>query len=97
MPIAENQTESIRLSAIDIGERLRALDENTVERFMVSISGVGLIDSIIVARKGRRYTLVAGWHRYEAYKRLGRKEIPAVVATFGEAREIYYRRLWEED
>jgi ParB-like chromosome segregation protein Spo0J len=46
---------------------------------MKSIKEVGLIEPIVVARKRHGIFIVAGFHRYEACKRLKHKTIAAIV------------------
>lgn len=71
------------LDGIDIGDRLRVVDEDYAQLLAASIEDVGLMQPIEVgkANKKERYPLIAGAHRLVAFQRLGRTEIPAVVVT----------------
>jgi len=66
---------------INVEDRLRPISEAGVESVMASIEELGLKDEIIV-RKVRhqdgRLVLVAGAHRLEAFRRLGR-DVPAKI------------------
>jgi ParB-like chromosome segregation protein Spo0J len=83
---------SISLADIDVGPRLRAIDEKQVQALAESMgSAIGLTTPITIRREGQRWKLVAGLHRLEAARRLGWHEIQAVIMV-GSEREA---RLWE--
>ena len=85
--------QNIPIKDIEIGERLRPLDEKEVEEKVKSITELSLLNPITVSRHPTRptiggdpfprprYLLRAGLHRLEACKRLKWKEIPAVITT----------------
>ena len=81
--------QNIPIKDIKVGERLRPLNEEEVEKKMASITEVGLLNAITVCRTNRTkgnpprpvYGLRAGLHRLEACKRLKWIEIPAVITT----------------
>lgn len=81
----------ITIDDIDIAGDRREVNTATVKRLADSIDKLGLRHPITVRERGERYTLVAGRHRIEAFKKLGREHIPATIAkmTNDEA------RLWE--
>lgn len=81
----------ITIEDIDIASGRREVNSATVKRLADSIDQIGLRHPITVREKGERYILVAGRHRIEAFKKLGREHIPATIAkmTNDEA------RLWE--
>jgi ParB family chromosome partitioning protein len=88
----EGSPTSISIADIDIGPRLRAIDEKQVRALAESMgSAIGLKTPITVRREGQRWKLVAGLHRLEAARRLGWHEIQAVIMV-GSEREA---RLWE--
>jgi len=77
---------NIPLERIASADYARALSEETVQSLMHSIQRLGLLQPIIVmeAKVNRGvlcdgWRIVAGHHRVEAYRRLGRKEIEATV------------------
>lgn len=69
------------LEEIAVGARLRPVSEAGVESLIASITELGMLkDAIHVrARPGQQFTLIAGAHRLEAFRRLGRAAIPARV------------------
>lgn len=86
---------------LDIGlirsaDRLRATSEEQVNALMASIAEVGLLNPITVypreivqnGIKAAGYGIVAGSHRFDACKRLGWSEIPAVVLDLDEQRRV---------
>ena len=68
--------KDIPIASIKVNNRLRPLDDAKVAELAESIAQVGLLQPIGVRPDG---TLVYGYHRLEACKRLGWTEIPAVV------------------
>jgi uncharacterized protein with PIN domain len=81
----------ITIDEIDIGDARRQVNPAAVKRLADSIEQVGLRHPITVRERGDRYLLVAGRHRIEAFKKLGREHIPATIVkmTNDDA------RLWE--
>ena len=82
--------QEVRLSDIAIGQRLREVDPDKVRAIAESISRMDLLYPVILWRDPQGILrLVAGWHRLEAFRLLGRDTIPAKIknyATAGEAR-----------
>jgi ParB/RepB/Spo0J family partition protein len=70
----------VALSAIDVGENVRELDEAHVDALARSIALRGLISPLTVrpAEEGR-FVLVAGRHRYAACVKLDLEEVEVVV------------------
>jgi N6-adenosine-specific RNA methylase IME4 len=69
-------------------------DAAAVKRLAQSIAQVGLRHPITVRRaEGDRYVLVAGRHRIEAYRKLGKEHIPAIISPLDDLEA----RLWEID
>jgi ParB family chromosome partitioning protein len=68
--------KNIPIASIKVNNRLRPLNAEKVAELAESIAQVGLLQPIGVRPDG---TLVYGYHRLEACKRLGWTEIPAVV------------------
>lgn len=71
------QTLIIPLDDVVVGERRRPLNEDKVVALQASIAAVGLLQPIVITD---RYGLVAGRHRLEAVRRLGRPTIAARIA-----------------
>jgi N6-adenosine-specific RNA methylase IME4/ParB-like chromosome segregation protein Spo0J len=74
--------QNIGIIAIDVDEkRHRSLRPDVIERLAGSIESIGLINPVTVYPDENHdtYHLIAGRHRYEAYKRLKFDNIPAVI------------------
>ena len=82
---------AVNRADIIVGDRLRALDRESVERLKESISKIGLKTPISVRSSEQGWTLVSGRHRLEACIELGMDEIPVVAETGSELEA----RLWE--
>lgn len=57
----------------------KTFDEDKLAELADSITQNGVLQPILVRRKGQKYEIVAGERRYQASKLAGLKEIPAVV------------------
>lgn len=57
----------------------KTFDEDKLAELVDSIRQNGVLQPILVRRKGQKYEIVAGERRYQASKLAGLKEIPAVV------------------
>jgi len=80
-------TQSIPLDQIEVGERLRAVDDDYAALIAESLLQRGLDTPIIVARSDSRpgeYRLVAGGHRVAAARIAGWTEIAAKVVEVDE-------------
>ncbi len=79
----------IPIESIVVGKRLRQIRQEAVDLLAGSIEEVGLMNPIVVSPilddEGQEETgmfrLIAGNHRLEAYKKLGKTEIPATIGT----------------
>src|SRR4051812_14487346 len=90
---AEREPGLIRVADIQVGERLRPLDQDALERLIASIRTIGLQNPITV-RPGDGwglYRLVAGYHRLKAVEALGEPVIAATVVEW----EDRTARMWE--
>lgn len=85
-------TENIDIARITVADRLRSIDMDSVERIAESIDEIGLRTPITVRASGKDLILVAGAHRLEAVKRLGKTKIEAFVVENWNEREA---RRWE--
>jgi ParB-like chromosome segregation protein Spo0J len=65
----------VALSSIDVSENARELDSEHVAALASSIKLRGLIVPLVVRADGKRFTLVAGHHRYAACRVLGHDEV----------------------
>ena len=76
-------TKLVKIGDIQIGEGRRPVDDDAVTKLMESIEEIGLLNAITVSED---MTLVAGAHRLEAFKRMGRTEIDANILELDELR-----------
>jgi hypothetical protein len=74
----------IRLDHIAIPLGRRAVDPDAVVSLKKSIAALGLQHRVTVRRRDDAYVLVAGAHRLEAFRQLGKERIPAPVVDFDE-------------
>lgn len=81
----------LALDEIVVPEGRREVDPAVVKRLADSIEAVGLRHPVTVRRKGEGYVLVAGRHRIEACRKLGREHIPAIICSMTNAEA----RMWE--
>lgn len=88
-----SQIRDIKLSEIVVDERLRALDPDWVKLLALSIEEIGLRSPILVVEAGGKFRLMAGLHRLEAVRSLGRSTISAIVSDD----KVLQRRLVEID
>lgn len=84
-------TMPLSLDEIVIQNGRREVDPAVVKRLADSIDNVGLRHPITVRRKGEGYLLVAGRHRMEACRKLGREHIQATIVNMTNAEA----RMWE--
>lgn len=70
---------NIKVNEIEINEGRRKVDFEKVTEIANSIKEIGLINPITVKEKDSGYLLIAGMHRLEAFKELGKEEIPVHV------------------
>jgi len=72
--------ETVVVSNVDVGKRLREIDQSKVESLSGSMSIVGLLSPIIAySPNGETLDLVAGAHRLAAAKKLGWETIDAYI------------------
>lgn len=81
----------LAIEDIAINAGRREVDPAAVKRLADSIDKIGLRHPISVRKKGDGYALIAGLHRIEAHKKLGREHIPACIVTMTNAEA----RMWE--
>lgn len=82
---------SIMIDDIIVSEGRREINAASVKKLAQSIEQVGLRHPVTVKRRGDQYLLIAGRHRLEACKKLGREHIPASIVTMTNDDA----RLWE--
>lgn len=92
--------EQIDIDLIDVGERLRDVDQDKVDAIKVSILELGLRTPLTLRvlppaedSDDSRLGLVAGAHRLEAVRQLGKQTVDAIIVTMTDLDA----ELWEID
>ena len=85
-----DRIDDLSVAAIVVGRGRRKLDDGIVEALADSVAEIGLQNPISVRLSdGGVPHLISGLHRLEAFKRLGRNRIPAIIRDLsGERREL---------
>jgi ParB-like chromosome segregation protein Spo0J len=83
----------IHLDMIVIPDGRRPVDPSAVRMLAQSISEIGLQTPICIHDSGDGYVLIAGRHRLEAFRKLGKEHIPAVISKLTKLEA----ELWEID
>jgi uncharacterized ParB-like nuclease family protein len=76
---------------IIVAEGRREVNGAAVNKLAASIKEIGLKHPITVRERDGKYYLVAGLHRLEAFKKLGKQHIPATISKMSKVDA----RLWE--
>ena len=89
-PDPGDQVLSIRLQDIDVNREQprRTFDEEGLRELSESIRSVGVVQPILVARTGARYSIFAGLRRFGAARLAGLNEIPAIVRDYDAKRRL---------
>ncbi len=66
----------------------RSFDEAALKELAASIRAVGVLQPIIVAPSGERYTIIAGERRYRASRMAELSEIPAIVRDWDSQKRL---------
>lgn len=91
------EMKEISISAIDVGERIRA-DCGDIDSLTQNIQAHGLLNPITVTNCGEdRFFLIAGYRRLQAMKALGAKTIAATVLSPMDAEERLYVEISENE
>lgn len=84
--------QTISMSLLDRNENQprKVFDEKSLNELAESIKTYGIIQPLVVVKRGNRYLIVAGERRFRAAKIAGLKEVPVVVKemTDQEIREV---------
>lgn len=75
------EIQQIPLTAIEQSGRNPRLQLEDMDDLVASIQAYGVLQPVVVRRKGRRYQLIAGHRRLEALRRLGWTTAPAIVRS----------------
>jgi ParB/RepB/Spo0J family partition protein len=85
--VTQNQLNYILIGNITVGSNIRA-DFDGLEGLTQSIQEHGVLQPIAVRPLGGRFELISGGRRFEAAKRAGLKEIPAVIRNADEIERL---------
>jgi ParB-like chromosome segregation protein Spo0J len=84
-----NKTITVPIGQVVVDGERRPINEAKVAELMESIRTVGILNPIVVVRKGKNgFRLVAGLHRREAMKRLGFASIQCTVLEHNDVLRI---------
>lgn len=79
----------IQLPLVDIdvntNQPRKVFDEKAMKELADSIKVHGVIQPIIVVKRGERYMIIAGERRYRASKSVGLSTIPAIIKEYSES------------
>lgn len=73
------ETGSFPIADIDVGKRLRMVDDDWAKGLAATIEATGLQHPVQVMKIGNSHRLIAGAHRIRAFQLLGRTDIEAKV------------------
>ncbi|MFL0505884.1 ParB/RepB/Spo0J family partition protein [Ureibacillus sp. 179-F W5.1 NHS] len=82
----EEQIEKIALQKLVVNpfQPRKLFDDEAIEELAQSISEHGIIQPIVVRKKGKKYEIVVGERRFRAAKLANLEEIPAIVKDLTE-------------
>ena len=85
---SKDLVQNIKLTEIEPNEdqARKVFNEESIEELAESIKKYGVIQPIIVTKKGSFYQIIAGERRWRASKKAGISEIPAIVRDDDERR-----------
>ena len=87
-PVDEVRMLPIRLIDPNREQPRRSFDEEALKELAASIRAVGVLQPIIVAPSGERYTIIAGERRYRASRLAELTEIPAIVRDWDSQKRL---------
>lgn len=83
-PAGEEIKVKISLITPNRDQPRKNFDEEALAELAQSISRHGIIQPLIVRKKGRGYEIVAGERRYRAAQMAGLKEVPVIIKEYSE-------------
>lgn len=94
---SSGEMQVISISAIDVGERIRA-DCGDIDSLKQNIQTHGLLNPITVMRRGEdQFFLIAGYRRLQAMTALGAESIAATVLSPMDAEEQLFIEISENE
>lgn len=73
---------------VDKNQPRKKFDEEAIEELATSIKTVGLINPIIVKKRGEFFEIISGERRFRAFKTLKLKKVPAIVREYEDRRRL---------
>lgn len=90
IPVSLNDNTDSHVNKIDInlvkansGQPRKYFDDEKISNLAQSIKEHGIIQPIVLKKKDKYYTIIAGERRWRAAKLLGMSEVPAIVMDLG--------------
>ena len=85
-PASESGVRTLRLSQIDPNrsQPRQNFEDEALEELADSIRQFGVLQPILVQKKGNRYEIIAGERRWRASRKAGLTEIPAIIRDYSD-------------
>ncbi len=82
--INQQQTHELPLTDIEPNpdQPRKNFTEDALETLMESIKNFGIVQPIVVRKKGKKYQIVAGERRYRAASALGLDQVPVIIKDY---------------
>ena len=78
-----NRVVNLPMSRLDeIDDQPFPINDSKVDQIADSIDAVGVLEPVIVAKSGDRYSILSGRHRFRACQKLGKTEIPCFIKDY---------------
>ena len=78
-----NRVVNLPMAQLDeIDDQPFPINDSKVDQIADSIDAVGVLEPVIVARNGERYSILSGRHRFRACQKLGKAEIPCFIKDY---------------
>lgn len=80
----------IRLTAIEPSEEQprKSFDEETLQELADSMKDYGVLQPLLVKKKGDNYQIIAGERRWRAAKLAGLKEVPVIIREYNRQQSV---------
>ena len=88
------QQVSVRLIDTNLEQPRKSFDEDALNELSASIKTHGVVQPLIVKKKGDRYMIIAGERRFRAARLAGLTEVPVLAVDYDDA-EIHEVSLIE--
>lgn len=92
--ISAENTLKIKQIKPNPGQPRKKFDETSLSELTESIKNNGILQPLLVRKKGKSYEIVAGERRYQAAKRAGLEEVPVIIRDISDE-EVFQLALIE--